>query len=90
MTARPFRDRVFRFVVWHELEAYLRAGWMPVRVRALGDYHDQFSALCEWLCDCPLANGAVFTQPSPDTPVVAAPAAVAPPAATAAPRGEHA
>lgn len=42
--------RTYRYVPHYLLPDYLSLGWLVIA--DLGDYHGQFSVLCEWRCGC--------------------------------------
>jgi len=42
--------RIFRYVVWSQVDAFLKAGWF---ISAdLGPSHGCYSVLMEWVCIC--------------------------------------
>lgn len=43
--------KTFHFVRHPEVLDWLRVGWIA-RPALEGTHHGQWSALCEWLCDC--------------------------------------
>lgn len=47
--------RTFHYVRLHELPDWLRLGWIA-RQALNGIHHGEYSALCEWLCDCPMVR----------------------------------
>ena len=46
--------RTFRYVRLERVPDWLRAGWIA-RPALDGTHHGEYSALLEWLCDCPMA-----------------------------------
>ena len=47
------RDRIFHYVRLPNVPDWLRCGWIAYPSLE-GTTHGQWSALCEWLCDCPV------------------------------------
>ena len=45
--------RTFRYIAHDRLADALACGWLPTGGFA-DCHHGAYSALCEWLCDCPL------------------------------------
>jgi hypothetical protein len=46
--------RTFRYIRHEHVPDWLRAGWIA-RPALNGTHHGDYSALLEWLCECPMA-----------------------------------
>lgn len=46
--------RTFHYVRHSEIADWLRCGWIA-HASLNGIHHGEYSAICEWLCDCKLA-----------------------------------
>lgn len=42
---------IFRWAPRHQIEDFLRCGWIIAPVNA-PMHHHEYSFLCKWLCDC--------------------------------------
>jgi len=49
------RASIFRYILHADVPAYLACGWVA-RPSLVGTHHGDYSALCEWICDCAVAE----------------------------------
>jgi hypothetical protein len=42
---------IFYWALHHQIEDFLRAGWIIAKVNA-PMHHHEYGFICQWLCDC--------------------------------------
>lgn len=56
----------FAFVPHHRIQDFLDCGWHIANVDL--DHHGEYSALLQWLCNCPLPRPALAGQVPKELP----------------------